>query len=447
MNKIKKIFAFTGIIQTILLIIVYGYLFVYPNDILLISLFVYSLFLGFFVIEHRTSKLFANNSAIIFLLFLFLYGIFNSIIYTVLHGRMPKDIYLASLIYALTIPAFIISWYIKKPIRYDLVYQEQVNEKKVNKSYNAFLLILLTILIGYKSYFFIAIGMFFNPNALIGKSRFDLFENVSQIDVIIGLLISSIFLYFIFYIRKLSRKITFYLGGIFIYYVLLQLSAGNRREFMPMMLGIFWVFINIKKIKFNFFGLVGILTVILFFNYLGTLRSNFFSNKSSTKDDFLITMTSNEFVYPFFTLSFEVDDYLKNNNYEFKNGETFLTYPIITFIPREVYNEKPISLANSFIKKFYGNKTVIGFAYTPVSEAFINFGVLGPFFIYLIFGYCLAYIQRNKNQILNFIFFTMILDFCRGEIGTFFYQFFFIALFLFFIPSFFHFISLRKRYV
>jgi len=41
--------------------------------------------------------------------------------------------------------------------------------------------------------------MFFNPNAMAGGNRFDLFKNVSQLDVIVGLLISGIFLYFIFY--------------------------------------------------------------------------------------------------------------------------------------------------------------------------------------------------------------------------------------------------------
>ncbi|WHF53047.1 O-antigen polymerase [Chryseobacterium gotjawalense] len=443
MNKLKKIFVLTGFIQAVLLIIGYGLLYTYPNDLLLILLFVYSLFLGFFVIENRSPKLLANNTAIIFLIFLFLYGIYNAVIYTVIQGEMPADIYLASLIYALTIPAFIVTWLIQKPIRYDTAYQEQISIKRVNKAYSSLLLILLTSLIGYKSYFFISIGMFFNPSAMLGGNRFDLFKNISQLDVIFGLLITSIYLYFIFFYKQLSKKTLVYISVLLIYYILLQLSAGNRRDFIPIVLGAYWVYVNIKKIKFNFLGFLGILLMVLFFNYLGTIRAHLFSDHTSKQNDFIMTMTSNEFVYPFFTLSFEVDDYLRSSNYQFKNGETFVTYPVLTFIPRDIYSDKPISLANSFIRKFYGNRTVIGFAYTPVSEAFINFGILGPFFIYLIFGYLISNIQRNRNQILNFIFFAMIIDFSRGEIATFLYQFFFTAFFLLILPQFFYYFFLR----
>ncbi|MEJ8591103.1 oligosaccharide repeat unit polymerase [Riemerella anatipestifer] len=432
-RQIKKIY-FVSIIQCVLLIVLYALLYVYKNDPLLVGAFIYSLFLGFFLMKKKMKDLYLNDTALIFLLFLVLYGCFNSIIQLVMLGRIDLDVYKSTIIYALTVPSYLLGWSIRSPKTPTYVlHSEQLLRSSKRRGYNNLLTILLTILILYKSYFFYSVNMFFNISGL-QKSRYELFDNVSQADVVIGLLISGIFLYFIYFHQQLSIRNRGIVIFLLLYYVLLQLGAGNRRDFMPMLLGMGWLFVNYKKIKFNFVWLVLSLLGITFFNYLGTIRASLLSD--DVKSDAMVsTMTSNEFVYPFFTLNEEVSQYIRNDNYDFKYGETIITYPIIMFIPRAIYEDKPRSLAAQFVVDKYGRRGQMGYAYTPVSEFFINFGVLGPFFCYFIIGYFIARIQKKRNQILNFVFFTMILDFCRGEMGTFFYQFVFIALFIYVLPG------------
>lgn len=426
MKVLKKIFVSSGFVQCVCLLLIYLCIYHYKNDIVLLFSFFYSLFLSFFIIENKIERLLINNTAIIFIMFLFLYGIYNPTINWFLYDSIPDSIYFASVIYATTIPSFLIFWMIGKKRKSEELYTEQIKNTKLSGNYNRILSILLIIFILYKTYFFISVGMFFNFG---GGNRLEFFENVGQLDVVIGLLISGIFLYFIYYFTLLPKKTRMFVMLLLFYYILLQLGAGNRRDFVPMILGIFWIFINMKKIKFSILGFVGILLFTQMFNYLATIREG-----TSKIDNVLMsTLTNNEFVYPFLTLSFEVEDAM-NNHYEYRYGESYLVNPIVTFIPREIYPDKPISMANSFLKKFFGSKKMIGFAYTPVSEAFVNFGALGPMFIYAIFGGIISYIQNRKNQIVNFVFFAMILDFSRSEIGSFVYLFVIMSLFIWILP-------------
>ena len=444
MTTIKKIFSFFGILQCVILLLLYLFLAVYKNDGLLIFLFFYSLFLDFYTIAKNVDYLLANNSALIMLLFLFMYGIFQSVVEKFIFGNISDIVYISTLIYATTIPSYLISWSFFKKKRYDQLYINNIKTYKNNKSYNAFLIILLFILLGYVTYFFYSIGALFNPDVL-AKERSSIFEDRGQGDIVVGLLISSIFLYFIYYFEKIPSKTKILVGLLLGYYIVLQLSAGNRRDFMPMILGTYWVVVNVRKIKFSIFLFLTLLIGVSIFQYLGTVRSNIASDANNSRaDNIAITLQSNEFVYPFYTLTYDVDNYQKQE-LKLKYGESYL-YPVIFFIPRNLYPEKPYSLADQFIKRNFGSRYTMGFAYTPVTEAFVNFGYIGPFLFYLLVGLVVNAITNRKNQIVNFIFFTMILDFCRGEMGTFFYQFFFTGFFLFFLPQFFSILFLRKHY-
>lgn len=445
MNKLKKLFVTTGILQCILLLVGYIFLLYDKNDYLLVGMFVYSLFLVFFIIEHRQShRLLINHTAVIFVIFLFLYGIYNSVISLFFHGEVPMDTYVSTIIYASTLPAFVLAWMTRKNTDYTLLYRNQLAKKKTNGFYNYFLVIFLSILLMYKTYFFVSNDMFFNLHGALNSNRLEFVENVSQLYVVTGLLVSGIYLYFIFYYKKIPRKLLFFLGVTLVYYILLQLAAGNRRDFMPMILGIVWVFVNSKKIKFNILGFVLLLLMVQVFNYFGALRS---STMDRSIDVYQDLMKSNEFVYPFQTLKYEMAEYQKNENtYEFLYGYSYIVAPL-TFIPREIFPDKPKSLANEFVVKHFSSKyRIIGFAYTPVTESFVNFGLLGPFFVFLIVGRIVSFVQGSKNQVVNFIFFTMILDFCRGEFSTVVYQFVFISLFLFLLPSIKNILLIKKVY-
>lgn len=431
MNKLKQIFVGLGAFQCVLLLIAYLFLFFYKNDLLLIILFVYSLFLGFFIIENKEKKLFANNTSLIFLLFLFLYGVFNCIISYAFLGAISDEIYHPTILYATSIPALLLGMISKKnKAFYPDIYTENIKKDKQSAPANAFKLVLLGILIAYKTYFFYSAGLLFTFNSFGTENRLEMFSNVGQIDIVVGLLIIGLFSYFVYYYKKLSRKTMFFVSGLLFYYIIMQLSVGNRRDFVPILIGIFWVIVNVKRIKFGILGFTAILFAVFIFNYLGTLRHTLGEKGGDKEDNLMITMTSNEFVYPFFTLTYEVEQNKKQpNNYNFNYGTTYLINPILIFIPRAIYPDKPDSLANQFLEKKYGRNKTIGFAYSPVTESFINFGYIGPLLVFFLLGRFLTFIQGYKNQVYNFIVFILIIDFCRSEMSGYLYLVVFISLF------------------
>lgn len=443
MNKINKIFSITGLLQYFVILLTFAILSFIKLDGLLIFILSYSFFLGLFLLKNQHKKLLANNSLLIFFIFLFLYGIFNPVIEYVIYDSISSSVYYAAIIYGVSLPMYLLGTMLFKKKDYSRNYLNKV--EKYSKSYSFVLIILLILLIIYKAISFYQNGMLFNPSGLKGANRAEYFNSISQLDVVVGLLITGIFIYFIYYISQLSKKLRFYLLLIFLFYVALQLSAGNRKDFMPMLIGLFWVWTNKKQIQFTIIKFLGILVGIIFFLYIGTIRSSLLRNESITNSQAIFeTLTSNEFVYPFFTLSFEVE---KNAHQEptYFYGETIFVNSITIFIPRDMYPGKPVSLSKKFTKDNFGDDG-IGFAYTPVTEFYQNFGNFGPAICYFIIGIILVKIQNKKNQIVNFLLFTMLIDFCRGEVSGFVYQFFFTALFLLILPSVFKIFTSKKKY-
>lgn len=431
-QNIKTIFLFLGYTQCFFLLILYALLFLFKNDVVLLISFVYSLLIGFLTIKNKANQLLLNNSLAILLVFIFLYGFFNSVIEFFLLGEITEVGYIATIIYATTLPSYIIGSGFIKSTNYDITYTKTIDTKINSKIYSVFLVVLLIILLFYKSYSFYSSGLFFNPSLLKTVSRLELTEGISQLSVVTGLMITSIFLYFTFYYKILPSRVKFIVFGCLLYYIALQSSVGNRRDFVPMVIGAFWVFINFKKIKFTLGWFLLMLVSIFIFLLLGSLRAEAGSSESFNYLQLAIdTLSNNEFVYPFYTLSFAVDSYLKGT-IDFFYGKTIFLDPFLTFIPRSIFTSKPNSLAVQFVIDNFGGG--MGYAYSPVAESFVNFGLFGPSVIFFLLGLLISKLQEFRDQRFIFIFFTMIPDFCRGEFSSFFYQFWFVALFIIIIP-------------
>ncbi len=90
---------------------------------------------------------------------------------------------------------------------------------------------------------------------------------------------------------------------------------------------------------------------------------------------------------------------------------------------------KPESLANQFLDKKYRRNKTIGFAYSPVTETFINFGYIDPLLVFFLLGRFLTFIEGYKNQLCNLIVFILIINFCRSEMSAYLYLVVFISLF------------------
>jgi len=425
-----RMYKMVGIVQCFAALLFLLYLFFEKNDIAVLFIIIYALFLSFFVIKKQYEKLYFNNTALIFFIFLYLYGIFLFLIEYTLFPKVSVYVYKAVIIYISTFFTYLLGTYTLPKKDYISQYEESLKDF-AGRGYTIALFAILVVLIAYKAVFFITQGLFFNPSALINSSRAEYFQQMSQLQVVLSLLIISGFLYFTYYFKLLSKNLKYAIICLFLFYTLMQLSAGNRRDFAPVIIGAFWVFSCVKKIAFTYVRFILLLIAILGALYFGTVRTEVVGGENFTfSEKIAVTLSSNEFVYPFFTLSYEVERAEKSPNYNYRYGETVFISPIINFIPREMYREKPRSLGTIFIEKYFG-RNGMGFAFTPVSEFFINFGYLGPAIFYFFIGVFLVFIQNRADQRINFIFFAILIDICRGEISSIVYQLAFVSLFLY----------------
>ena len=400
----------------ILLLVIYFFLYFHIIPVIGLCLFLCSLFFGVHIISKRSENFLINNPELFLLVCMFLYGFYNPVV-AYFSDKMDNDVYKAMIIYATSVPAYLIGLH---------SYNAKLTEIKslpINHKLFYFFIFLLVILIAFKSYFFYSIDLYFNPVNLAGKGRYYIFGSMNQMDVIIGILITGIFLFLIYYYKNLSKVMLFSVAVLLLYYILLNIFAGNRRDFIPMLLGVFFIIVYRYNIKFGWKWMVTIVIVASLFNIMGGVRSMVSNKIAFNKETVVSSLKSNEFTIPFNTLIDEVASYEKNpDSYGFRNGETYIRNTFEIFIPRNLFPNKFTSLAKEYMVKFH-NTTNYAIAYTPVTESFINFGKYGATFVYIVIGLLMGFLTNYKNQIFVFAFFCLTIDFCRSEYSGFVYNY------------------------
>ena len=376
----------------ILLLVIYFFLYFHIIPVIGLCLFLCSLFFGVHIISKRSENFLINNPELFLLVCMFLYGFYNPVV-AYFSDKMDNDVYKAMIIYATSVPAYLIGLH---------SYNAKLTEIKslpINHKLFYFFIFLLVILIAFKSYFFYSIDLYFNPVNLAGKGRYYIFGSMNQMDVIIGILITGIFLFLIYYYKNLSKIMLFSVATLLLYYILLNIFAGNRRDFIPMLLGVFFIIVYRYNIKFGWKWMVTIVIVASLFNIMGGVRSMVSNKIAFNKDTVVSSLKSNEFTIPFNTLIDEVASYEKNpDSYGFRNGETYIKNTFEIFIPRNLFPNKFTSLAKEYMVKFH-NTTNYAIAYTPVTESFINFGKYGATFVYIVIGLLMGFLTNYKNKI------------------------------------------------
>lgn len=400
----------------ILLLVIYFFLYFHIIPVIGLCLFLCSLFFGVHIISKRSENFLINNPELFLLVCMFLYGFYNPVV-AYFSDKMDNDVYKAMIIYATSVPAYLIGLH---------SYNAKLTEIKslpINHKLFYFFIFLLVILIAFKSYFFYSIDLYFNPVNLAGKGRYYIFGSMNQMDVIIGILITGIFLFLIYYYKNLSKIMVLSVAALLLYFILLNIFAGNRRDFIPMLLGVFFIIVYRYNIKFGWKWMVTIVIVASLFNIMGGVRSMVSNKIAFNKDTVVSSLKSNEFTIPFNTLIDEVASYEKNpDSYGFRNGETYIKNTFEIFIPRKLFPNKFTSLAKEYMVKFHNTKNY-AIAYTPVTESFINFGKYGATFVYIVIGLLMGFLTNYKNQIFVFAFFCLTIDFCRSEYSGFVYNY------------------------
>lgn len=201
-------------------------------------------------------------------------------------------------------------------------------------------------------------------------------------------------------------------------FIAFQLSMGNRRDFLPMFIFLAGVIasrrhsiVRLSTIVIGFFVFAG-LTI------LGVLRQIISAPILLASDPVTLLITQNEFVSPIQTLMFYV---VKSR--PLRLGATYASAPLL-FIPRAFWPSKPESLSLQFMRDAFGSVEMMGYAYTPVTEAVLNFGFVGPFIVFSVLSILLVKLVKNADLRPGFYFicFALVVDFNRGDVGGLFYS-------------------------
>lgn len=217
-------------------------------------------------------------------------------------------------------------------------------------------------------------------------------------------------------LTKRARWITVIAVGIF---VLFLLSIGTRRDFLPMFIFMAGVVATRRR------SVIRAGTVVMGFVAFTAMTAIGIIRQVADNPAILmrfnpieLLVTQSEFVSPIQTLMHYtiVDRPLRW-------GLTYLAAPSL-FLPRAFWPDKPESLSLQFMRDAFASVGLMGFAYTPVTEAFLNFSWPGPFLVFSVLSILLLKLVRNAERYpgIYFMVFAYTLDFNRGDFGGTFYS-------------------------
>ena len=201
-------------------------------------------------------------------------------------------------------------------------------------------------------------------------------------------------------------------------FVLLQVSFGNRRDFLPMFVFLAGVIAARRHAVIRFWTILLGILAFAGLTILGILRQVIDTPLLLASDPVTVLLTQSEFVSPIQTLIYYVA-----KPHALRLGWTYIAAPLL-FIPRVFWPGKPESLSLQFMRDAFGSTEMMGYAYTPVTEAVLNFGSVGPAIFFAILSILLVKLVKNADLRpgLYFICFSVVIDFNRGDVGGTFYQ-------------------------
>lgn len=323
-----------------------------------------------------------------------LYGVYGPVTEFVLHGYLDSTAELAARLY-MSSTLLLVSVFF-------LVPTSNIRIRRVSGAVNServyTLLILLMI---YKVYYiYNEIG----PTIFTSYGSERLTE-IGQLWIVVNHIVTGLFIYY------LSRRVDVKILFLFLVFVTISLSIGNRREFVPALIVVAYLFVRRFRVQNNIFMF---LLTILAFNVF-SFSSLFRGDSNAALIDGVI---SNEFVYPFYTLLSAVDSVLEKGVFQLHDIVNYFL-PLVIWIPRLIWDGKPSSLAMEFVNS---QGTEMGYAYMPLSEYVLLYGAL--YFVPMcLFALALAVFSRVRGSVIYLIVLSMMPDICRGESQAIFFQF------------------------
>ncbi|EFH3834197.1 O125 family O-antigen polymerase [Escherichia coli] len=282
-----------------------------------------------------------------------------------------------------------------------------------DNNYNLFIPSCIAWLI---SLFFLYQSRNLSLNALGESTRLELINSVSQSGWYLKYVVIAYF-WILLDLKIVKKSLTNYSFVIYSIPVLLYfytlMLVGSRREIALSF--IMAVLLSLYKAKFKIplkvalFSILFVSTIILF----GIYRSDY-----NVESSIRLLNALGEFIYPISTLQYYSSIHYQTQFF----GISYLQF-IVNFIPKELFmGLKPDTLAIQFAKEVYlpSQEFMMGYAFTPFTEAFINYNYYGVIiFPAILCGY--SYIMERligSNYFLYLVFLSQSINFQRSEFSS-----------------------------
>jgi len=405
---IKSLFIYLLIISFSIYLVVYNVLhFNYYSNI---TLFILMIFIYLYLLRKITGCWDIYDVRLWFVVLFLMYGIAEPFIKK--YNDIDNLLIETTFIYLIGTLGFVISFFFNIPRK---------NIRNIDLNLN-FLKSLRLVSIGgillgliFFLYYFKRIGII---NAIIIPKPIVLDQlstiSISNIDLpFLPLLIVSLNGYFFTLVHWPRRNSKVALGSfifITITIVFFWILFGSRRSIFFLFISLVGVFATKKKVK------ISLIKFLMIFFIVGILFSlfDFFRFTTLIKGGKIliyklqIKEILSEFINPYGTLILTV-----KNNITFKNGETYVQ-AFLNIIPRSLYpGEKPLVIEKAWrsthIPQLFPpeRERIPGLGFLPITEAYLNFGLLGPPFIMFIIGILLnlvSIIRYSKSIYLKLLY-------------------------------------------
>lgn len=288
--------------------------------------------------------------------------------------------------------------------------------------------LILLVLLGFACSLFFYSKVINVSGDILSVSRLELVNSVSDTGWYLKyfMIAYSWFILGVFfndYKNKAKNKsiVFFALLPVFIYFYSLLL-VGSRREVVFVLVFVVLLLFTKNGAVFSFKQKLVTAFLVVSIVSMGAFRH---SDDSSTA--VVLMNTFGEFIFPINTLVY----YIHLDFLDFNYGSTYFQF-ITNFIPKEIFPDKPLPLAVQFAKMLSvpGQEFTMGYAFTPISEAFVNFGYLSIIIFPVLlafFAYSLELLV-NKYPLFLLILLSQVVNFQRSDVASLIFELLFLLI-------------------
>ncbi|MZK52740.1 O-antigen polymerase [Clostridium beijerinckii] len=206
-------------------------------------------------------------------------------------------------------------------------------------------------------------------------------------------------------INKVNDKFSIFMIS---FYWIFSLTLGMRRELVLLILMLVFTY-SIEKEKISKRIYIFITFILIYLLFYAFIRQDYYSLNENLGRVLYVSLA--EFILPQY-----ISYYYFVASSSLKYGVTYL-YAFTQFIPRILYESKPINLGIQFIQQSGVN---VGFAFNPIAEGLINFGKYSSLIVGILVLALMIYGREvyRKNNLIYIILLASSVDFNRGQFSV-----------------------------